>query len=481
MRKSDRGIGHQQVRQLIQRLYRTAFNGHRTKLKILVLAFVTVALVVKFNYKNLTHAATSGVEANPQELVKYRVGVQGVNLEKAEDLNLVEDLGVGYVRFDVRWDEAENGTKEVNTSIYDPHFSNLLTKRIRAIASLNFNNPSYDAASIFSAFTPPQIDGFSRFAFAMVKRYQGRKDITWEIYNEPNQPGFWSNPNATNYMDLAAATSLAIRSADPEAKIFGPALGHIPLAQRPQPSPWSSEYLDFPYLQRCLDEGLLPLVNKVSIHPYPGEAPEAVIKTYELLRSLLKKYPGGSKIPLSVSETGYSTQGDYRVSEQEQAMWLPRQILVNLSAHISPTIIWSLRDMSAVQGESNEVYGLIRHDGSKKPAYGSVKALMENIGELYFDQRIPTASEDWALRFTNGEQTVIAAWTTAANHSMTIAGQTVFITSMPTYVRVANRVMSIFDTGGETLLNLQIAPSVWQTAKCVWWLAALPISNKKCA
>jgi polysaccharide biosynthesis protein PslG len=438
MRKMNRLTSHRQIWQVIQRLYRTVFSHHRAKLKVLGLVFLTLAVVVAFNYKNLTNAATSVVEANPQELVKYRVGVQGVDVEKVEDLNLVEDLGVGYVRFDVRWDEAENETKEINTSLYDPHFSNLLTRGIRSIASLNFNNPSYGATSIFSSFTPPQIDGFARFAFAMAKHYQGRKDITWEIYNEPNQPGFWPNPNAINYMDLAAATSSAIRSADPGAEIFGPALGHIPLAKRPQPSPWSSEYLDFLYLQRCLDEGLLPLVNRVSVHPYPVEAPEALTKTYELLRSLLKKYPGGSQIPLSASETGYSTRGDYRVSEREQSLWLPRQILINLSKRISPTIIWSLRDMAAVQGEPNEFHGLIRADGSKKPAYGSVKALLENIGDLYFDQRIPTVSEDWALRFTNGEKTVIAAWTTKSNHSMTIAGQTLFLTAMPTYVRVAN-------------------------------------------
>jgi polysaccharide biosynthesis protein PslG len=437
MHKIDRWLGHRHAWQLIQDLYRTTFNHHRAKLKILALVFVTIALVVNFSYEKLTNAATSTVEANPQEIVKYRVGIQGVNVEEEKDLSLVEDLGVGYVRFDVRWDEAENETKEINTSIYAPHFSNLLTRGIRAIASLNFNNPSYGAASIFSSFTPPQIDGFARFAYAMVKQYQGRKDITWEIYNEPNQPGFWPNPNAIDYMDLAAATSSAIRLADPEAEIFGPSLGHGPLEKRPQPPPWSSEYLDFLYLKRCLDEGLLPLVNKVSVHPYPVEDPEAVTKTYDLLRSLLRKYPGGSQIPLSVSETGYSTQGEYRVSEREQAMWLPRQILINLSKRISPTIIWSLRDMSVVQGESNEFYGLVRSDGSKKPAYGSVKTLIENIGDLYFDQRIPTVPEDWALRFTNGERTVIAAWTTAASHSITIAGQTIFVTTMPTYVPVA--------------------------------------------
>jgi polysaccharide biosynthesis protein PslG len=438
MRKVHRWIGHQQAWPVSQRLYQTVFSHHGAQLKVLALVFVTLVLVVKFNYKDLTNAATSVVETNPQELVKYRVGVQGVNVENAEDLNLVEDLGLGYVRFDVRWDEAENETKEINTSLYDPHFSNLLTRGIRAIASLNFNNPSYGAASIFSSFTPPQIDGFARFAFAMAKRYEGRRDITWEIYNEPNQPGFWPNPNAINYMDLAGATSSAIRLADPGAEIFGPALGHIPLEKRPQPSPWSSEYLDFLYLQRCLDEGLLPLVNRLSVHPYPVEAPESLTKTYELLRSLLKKYPGGSRIPISASETGYSTRGDYRVSEREQSLWLPRQILINLSKRISPTIIWSLRDMSVIQREPNEFHGLIRPDGSKKPAYGSVKALLENIGDLYFDQRIPTVSEDWVLRFTNGEKTVIAAWTTKSNHSIAIAGQTLFLTAMPTYVRVAN-------------------------------------------
>lgn len=420
------------------KLRSTILNRSISKIKLVTLIFLISALVISCNYKDTNKVAIATVDTNAKELVKYQVGIQGVNITQDADMSLVQDLGVGSVRFDVRWDEMENGTREINTSFYDRHFSNLAARGMRAIASLNFNNPSYGARSIFSSFTPAQVDGFARFAFATVKHYQGRKDITWEIYNEPNLPGFWPNPNPINYMELAGATSSAIRSADPEAHVFGPALGHIPPNQRPQAAPWSKEYLDFTYLQRCLEEELLPLVDKVSVHPYPGGPPESLMQTYRLLRSLLKQYPGGNSIPIAASETGYSTKGDYRVSEREQAMWLPRQILINLSQQISPTIIWSLRDMASIQNEANEFHGLVRTDGSKKPAYEAVQTLLANLGNLSFEKRIPVESGDWVLRFTNGQRSVIAAWTTGLSRTISVEGQSFFITPTPVYVPLTN-------------------------------------------
>jgi polysaccharide biosynthesis protein PslG len=396
---------------------------------------VVLAKLGSSEMRGLT-TTTSTSAAHTGEIVKFRVGIQGVNANQAADIMLTKDLGVGYIRFDVRWEEVEKQKGAMDLSIYDQHFTNLSSSGIRALASLNFNNPSYGAASIFSPFTSEQIQGFSTFAFAMANHHQG-KDVIWEIYNEPNQPGFWPNPDPIKYMELAASTSSAIRAANPRAKVFGPAVGLIPVAKRPQPWPWANEYLDFVYLKSCLNSGLLSHVDAVSVHPYPGSYPEPIVETYTLLRSLLGSYPGGRKIPLVVSETGYNTQGEWKVTEQEQAMWLPRQILINLSQDIPLTIIWSLRDMAVIQNNPNEFFGLTRPDGSEKPAYKAVKALLSNLGDLHFDKRISAGKGNWVLRFTNGKRTVIAAWTTAASHSINVEGQTISIMATPIYVQVA--------------------------------------------
>ncbi len=70
---------------------------------------------------------------------------------------------------------------------------------------------------------PESIAAFAQWAAAAVKHFHGHH-IVWEIWNEPNG-FFWKpKPDAEQYTTLALATAEAIRKADPDATLVGPAL-----------------------------------------------------------------------------------------------------------------------------------------------------------------------------------------------------------------------------------------------------------------
>ena len=120
--------------------------------------------------------------------------------------------------------------------------------------------------------------------------------MLWEIWNEPNG-NFWSpKPDAQQYTALALATARAIREADPQATIIGPASSGFP---------WE-------FLETFLKSGVLEDLDAVSVHPYrePNRPPETAAADYQKLRTLIARYAPPARqdrIPILSGEWGYST------------------------------------------------------------------------------------------------------------------------------------------------------------------------------
>jgi hypothetical protein len=65
---------------------------------------------------------------------------------------------------------------------------------------------------------PPDIDGFVRFVRDVVRRYPEIQ--YWEVWNEPENPIYWPNPDSAAYTTLLKAVSQAIREENPQARII---------------------------------------------------------------------------------------------------------------------------------------------------------------------------------------------------------------------------------------------------------------------
>jgi GH35 family endo-1,4-beta-xylanase len=90
--------------------------------------------------------------------------------------------------------------------------------KIKPLFILDYGNPIHSPGEFpFTdrMNTPEVREAFARWAAAAVTHFKGR-GILWEIWNEPNHPGFWKpQPNVEDYIQLAQATAKAVRAAAP--------------------------------------------------------------------------------------------------------------------------------------------------------------------------------------------------------------------------------------------------------------------------
>jgi len=266
-----------------------------------------------------------------------------------------------------------------------------------------------------------EMQAFTTFAAAAATRYRAAQPI-WEIWNEPNRANFWEpRQNPTEYMALARATAEAIRRADAEAAIIGPALGHKV----------GEAVLDLAFLQTCLDEGLAELVDAVSIHPYVD--PEVVAPDFETVRAMVDAAAGGSMLPVVSTEWGFATNNF--VSDDLQADVLVRMFLINLSLGVPLSIAYVAVDRTEEYvPEEERTYGIAQADHSPKAAYHALREMNERLRGVRFRETLPTAAGDVALAFEGHGGRWVAAWTVNEPHEAEVAGRTVPLTSRPVYL-----------------------------------------------
>jgi xylan 1,4-beta-xylosidase len=97
-----------------------------------------------------------------------------------------------------------------------------------------------------------------------IDRYGRDEVITWpfEVWNEPNLPGFWKGADMEEYFKLYSVTSKAVKSCDPRIRVGGPAICGV------DDERWLNSFLEY-----C-SKNKTPL-DLVTRHAYATEDAEA--------------------------------------------------------------------------------------------------------------------------------------------------------------------------------------------------------------
>lgn len=129
-------------------------------------------------------------------------------------------------------------------------------------------------------------------------------------------------------------------------------------------------------------------MDRANLHNYPGglepENNGFDEEGYGSLEFALRRIAGpvkpGNVAPVS-TETGYDNavgNGDGQsVPEAVSARYLPRQYLHSFAAGIPRTYPYEFFDEGTDPGDPEQNFGLIRNDGSPKPAYTAIRAMIE--------------------------------------------------------------------------------------------------------
>ena len=360
----------------------------------------------------------------PEPMIPFGVGV---NIHfvtgHQRDLDLIAAAGFRFIRMDFGWAGMERQKGQYSWSEYEELLSNLDQRGMRAVFILDYSNPLYEEQvtstnplthQSHQTTASPQhsqsVAAFARWAAAAAEHFHGRH-VFWELWNEPNID-FWSpKPDVHQYTTLALAACKAIRQADPQATIIGPATSTFP---------WD-------FLQTFLSSGVLDYLDAVSVHPYrePRRAPETATADYQRLRQLIESYAPANKkqkIPILSGEWGYSSW-ERGVSLDTQAAFLARQQLINLLNGVPLSIWYDWKNDGTDPKENEHHFGTVTSELQPKPAYIAVQTLTRELNGYRVARRQALASEqDYLLICTNssGAQK-IAAWTVGEPHQVRLA------------------------------------------------------------
>jgi hypothetical protein len=244
---------------------------------------------------------------------------------------------------------------------------------------------------------PRAADG-AAFAAALARRYNGLttdaagrplpKVNRIEVWNEPNFGTFWlpqchqtakgirlDSPRA--YAALLAASYREIKRANPDAIVIGGVAG--PGGDTPKACPESGDVsvgtsdfaLDLARQRPPLDawsQHIYPIGSPLDAPFFPSWG------TMPRLQRAVDKLKRG--IPIYVTETGYHTSYNryhrYWVSEAQQATFLDQTVQIAARYPRVKIAVWfNLQDNTFWTG------GLLRADGSRKPAYARFVALAQ--------------------------------------------------------------------------------------------------------
>lgn len=250
------------------------------------------------------------------------------------------------------------------------------------------NAPAWDGQSykggILTLARSPR--PYAAFAKALVQRYGHRGSFwranpqvpkvpitMWQVWNEPNIPAFWPpQPYYSRYVALLRAAHVAIKAADPRAKVV--------LAGLPNYS-----WVEIARINHF--RGASRLYDVVALHPYT-KTPQGVITIISYVRNELNATGAAAKPiladeiswPSSQGQTSHNTGYDFATDQAGQARNIG-QVLRLLGANrirlgIAGVYYYDWAGQDRPNYLAFDFAGLFHFDGSQfkpKPAYGAFR------------------------------------------------------------------------------------------------------------
>lgn len=336
------------------------------------------------------------VSTTPQPIINYSgFGIAaggGLIYLGQNDLNTyftsLKALGVTWVRWDIDWSVVQSRDAKTYDWAGVDRVAN--TAKNYGIKSLGIVTYAPDWAEISGCGSeqhcpPKDPNTFATFAGAVATRYKGVISAL-EIWNEENYPSFWSPaPNVQEYSNLLKLSYTAIKKVDPMVIVLSGGLaaaadegGHI--------SPLT-------FIKGLYASGANGYFDAVALHPYTYPISPEYIASWNswqqmyLIRGLMVSNNEGDK-KIWITEFGTPTNGpskqrnlneldfsygsDYMSEAAQQTMVDRVGTSYNTDkSWMGPFFWYSLKDNSSNKNDPENFFGLIRYDGSFKPAYAT--------------------------------------------------------------------------------------------------------------
>ncbi len=220
---------------------------------------------------------------------------------------------------------------------------------------------------------PPDPSQYANFVAAVAARYNPQGVTAYELGNSPNLNNTGNTPNPAFYTSLLCATYSAVKAVAPQATVMTGGLG----GTRDSNGNYSGAH----FVQLLYADGAKGCFDAISFHPYtfPLLAPDDGTGGWSAMLTVRQTMVanGDADKKIWATEYGAPTNGpnSNSVSEAVQAQMLDTGYRLFAGYSWSGPMCWfQYQDKGTDASVQSNFFGLIRFDGSHKPAYSTFVA-----------------------------------------------------------------------------------------------------------
>lgn len=337
------------------------------------------------------------VASPPPGVAPLEIGIVANTLDDARrrtEQGRIRSLGVRWIREELRWPTIERTRGVLRWRTFDKLLADATQQRLHVLPLL-LGTPPWAGRSPLALPDDPRM--FGAFAARAAARY-GPGGSFWrahpsldpsfaprwfELWNEPYTERYSTGGvDPARYARMVRETLRQGRAANPQARwLMAGELDYKDATGAPR---------DWLAAIDAADPRLDADVDGVAVHPYAFVAPNdpgddvalryRFDRTEAIARGLDQR--GAPDTPLWITELGWSTCGlrPDCTSERDQAQRLADVAAAlerpPLAGRVQALFVYHLRDFPGRSGNDREAhYGLLRTNGSRKPAWGVVRTL----------------------------------------------------------------------------------------------------------
>jgi len=289
-------------------------------------------------------------------------------------LDQMQAMGVNTVRIGIPWAGINPIPGYYNWS-QDDYLINAADARGMGVLAVITTTPGWandpSAPGIYGH--PASSADFGTFAGLAAQRYAGKVGA-YEIWNEPNAaPYYGPQPDPAGYTQLLKAAYPAIKAADPDATVIGGVVGSTVTYQNYTLNPVT-------FVDEMYQNGAQGYFDALSFHPYQyttpfsagGIYPDSPINQLADIRDLMVAN-GDTGKTIWASEYGEPTSV---AGDAQQAAYLQDMLTTwRTLNYTGPAFVYTLEDDQTGSTNPEDTLGLIRDDGTWKPAAYIVRDL----------------------------------------------------------------------------------------------------------
>ena len=359
--------------------------------RLLVLASAAVALAAAAGCGNDDPQNPSSPQALPRDFIGIVAedALAAPPRERRQILRRLHAAGVGLIRQTFDWSLVERAPGRYELKALDAYVTAAAAARIEVMPIL-FNPPPFRSSAPRArpgraTYPPKRPTSLGRFAATLARRYGPTGSLwrarprlprvpirAWQVWNEPNLPIYWGgDPDPPAYARLLAAAKRALKAVDPHAEVVSAGLAESRLGM-----PFEQ------FVRELYEAGAADSLDTFALHPYAAD-PDAALRAVERTRDLLEGLDDDAP-PIWVTELGWASGGPrspFTVGEREQAAHI-RSVLADLVQRrpelgVRGVVYFNWRDAPPYPGGQDFFglhTGLLRRDGTPKPAFRSFRA-----------------------------------------------------------------------------------------------------------